>query len=584
MGLTQQAGSTWGGLGKCFVGGLLQDPAVVKLCHDCHNDTAALAAQHGLQPNSIYDTQVASELLTGVVFGSFKDLLGRMGVMSHATKTEYKHLMRQDQDCWARRPLPNHLVQYAADDARLLLEAGEKLQDMMHAHRGQIMQASAWRAQHSALSGGERRVVYNRVSRSALMSYELWCTTKMGPGGKSATDLLPIQSFCEIDFAARLLPVDLRSEVLKISSTVPKIHHLVLDFAKKPVVVSADGRKIHLRNRGESGGLVSREQLVSIVAKAGGEEAFGPRLMPLPPSEGGVAEAKESGVGGVVEEERRIAYAHDRCVTGEKRLERIAIMRNCQGQVYGMTITPGRHVRGCAEVIDDLILSGRASVLVLGPPRAGKTTVLRELGRRLSSGMTENGAAETVCVVDTHGEICGDSDLPHPAAGDVRALAVPNLEHQGGVMEGCARNHKAECVIVDEVMSSKDVAAVLKLHAQGVRVVVGALGSLPEVVRDPERSALMGVQVMLPQPGQGVNAMEGPILNRVAWPVFDVVVELNAEKQNEWIVITKLSQAVDNILSGTPYGVQVRRREMKTDYVSLTFQQKDSTCNQLPHL
>jgi len=105
-----RAGGFEGRLGDFFAGALLQDPKVVKLVHDCHSDAAALAAQHGLQIQAVYDTQVACELLTGVVLGSFSELLCRSGASAHATKRENKALMRKDEGCWARRPLPDQML------------------------------------------------------------------------------------------------------------------------------------------------------------------------------------------------------------------------------------------------------------------------------------------------------------------------------------------------------------------------------------------------------------------------------------------------------------------------------------------
>jgi stage III sporulation protein SpoIIIAA len=68
----------------------------------------------------------------------------------------------------------------------------------------------------------------------------------------------------------------------------------------------------------------------------------------------------------------------------ERTLHRISAIRNRRGHVVGMTSRVGRAVYGTIDIIQDLIESGK-SVLILGRPGIGKTTMLREAARILTA-------------------------------------------------------------------------------------------------------------------------------------------------------------------------------------------------------
>jgi len=90
----------------------------------------------------------------------------------------------------------------------------------------------------------------------------------------------------------------------------------------------------------------------------------------------------------------------------ERTLHRISAIRNRSGKVVGITFRVGRAVYGTIKIIEDLVLSGE-SVLLLGKPGVGKTTMLREVARVLA-----DDAGKRVIVVDTSNEIAGDGDIP----------------------------------------------------------------------------------------------------------------------------------------------------------------------------
>src|SRR5210317_2571298 len=91
----------------------------------------------------------------------------------------------------------------------------------------------------------------------------------------------------------------------------------------------------------------------------------------------------------------------------ERTLHRISCIRNRQFLINGLTCRVGRAVFGTISIIRDLLESGK-SILILGKPGVGKTTIIREIARVLSDEMEKR-----VIIIDTSNEIAGDSDVPH---------------------------------------------------------------------------------------------------------------------------------------------------------------------------
>src|SRR5205807_2255654 len=100
---------------------------------------------------------------------------------------------------------------------------------------------------------------------------------------------------------------------------------------------------------------------------------------------------------------------------------------------------------GLLEIVRDVVEAGR-SILLLGRPGVGKTTLLREVARVLADEM-----GKRVVIVDTSNEIAGDGDIPHPGIGRARRMqvAAPSLQH--AVMIEAVENHMPEVVVIDEI-------------------------------------------------------------------------------------------------------------------------------------
>ena len=136
----------------------------------------------------------------------------------------------------------------------------------------------------------------------------------------------------------------------------------------------------------------------------------------------------------------------------ERTLHRICAIRNRNGKIVGLTCRVGRAVYGTIEIIHDLVESGK-SILIMGRPGVGKTTMLREAARVLADDL-----GKRVVIVDTSNEIAGDGDIPHPAIGKARRMQVrtPSLQHE--VMIEAVENHMPEVIVIDEIGTELEAA------------------------------------------------------------------------------------------------------------------------------
>ena len=238
----------------------------------------------------------------------------------------------------------------------------------------------------------------------------------------------------------------------------------------------------------------------------------------------------------------------------ERTLHRISAIRNRKGEVIGLTCRVGRAVFGTIRIIEDLVLSGK-SVLLMGRPGVGKTTMLREVARVLA-----DDAKKRVIIVDTSNEIAGDGDIPHPAIGHARRMqvATPSLQH--AVMIEAVENHMPEVIIIDEMGTELEAAAARTIAERGVQLIATAHGNtLENLILNPTLSDLLGgIQaVTLGDEEARRRGTQKTILERKAPPTFDMVVEIQ-----EWervAVHDDVAQVVDLWLRGHLAAPESRR-------------------------
>ena len=247
----------------------------------------------------------------------------------------------------------------------------------------------------------------------------------------------------------------------------------------------------------------------------------------------------------------------------ERTLHRISALRNRKGKIVGLTCRIGRAVLGSIALIRDIVEQGQ-SILILGRPGVGKTTLLREIARVLA-----DEANKRVVVVDTSNEIAGDGDIPHPGIGRARRMQVARTAEQHAVMIEAVENHMPQVIVIDEIGTELEAAAARTIAERGVQLVATAHGnSLGNLLVNPTLSDLVGgIQtVTLGDEEARRRHTQKSILERKAPPTFDVVVE--QQSWQELIVHRDVADTVDSMLRGQTIVAEERTRDEETGRVS----------------
>jgi stage III sporulation protein SpoIIIAA len=239
----------------------------------------------------------------------------------------------------------------------------------------------------------------------------------------------------------------------------------------------------------------------------------------------------------------------------ERTLHRISAIRNRVGDAIGLTCRVGRAVFGTVDILRDVIEDGQ-SILLLGRPGVGKTTLLREAARVLADELSKR-----VIVVDTSNEIAGDGDVPHPGIGRARRMQVPSPDEQHSVMIEAVENHMPQVIVIDEIGTTAEALAARTIAERGVQLIATAHGNtLENLLQNPTLSDLVGgIQaVTLSDEEARRRGTQKTVLERKAPPTFGVLIEI--QDKDRLAVHHDVAEVVDRLLRDVPPRPELRMR------------------------
>jgi len=241
-----------------------------------------------------------------------------------------------------------------------------------------------------------------------------------------------------------------------------------------------------------------------------------------------------------------------------RTLHRISAIRNRKDEVIGLTCRVGRAVYGVVDIIRDLIDSGK-SVLLLGAPGVGKTTMLRESARILA-----DQEKKRVVIIDTSNEIAGDGDIPHQGIGRSRRMQVKRPADQHKVMIEAVQNHMPQVIVIDEIGIVEETFAARTIAERGVQLIGTAHGiTLENLTMNPTLVDLVGgIQTVTLSDEEAYRRQtQKSVLERMRPPTFDCVVEIIGWEQVR--IHYDTAQSVDALLAHKGVVTELRTRDAR---------------------
>ncbi|WHY76018.1 stage III sporulation protein AA [Neobacillus sp. WH10] len=199
--------------------------------------------------------------------------------------------------------------------------------------------------------------------------------------------------------------------------------------------------------------------------------------------------------------------------------------------ISSFNIRIAREKVGIAEPIIPFIFKGNwMHTMIIGPPQTGKTTLLRDIARIISTGNRAKGyEANKVGIVDERSEI----------AGCVNGVPQLTFGHRLDVLDACPkaegmmmliRSMSPDVLIVDEVGRKEDAEAIQEAVHAGIKLVMTTHGtSIEEIRKRPSLRDIIDQRIF----------ERFVILSRVAGPgTITHILNANGQEMNQKVRVT----------------------------------------------